>query len=258
VITDKTRPSSPRLDVIELLVREIASVKSRPVIVVHGGGSFGHFLAQKYELQRGGRATTKKLGVTETLTEMTKLGQLVLSAFHKTDCPAVPIRSSSIIVALAGRISHMDLEALRIYLRQGFIPILSGDVVADTVTGFTIVSGDQIVMYLARLLHAPQVIFATDVDGLYTDDPKRNPAAGHIPLLTPSSMNQVLGEAAVGQALDAADVTHGMRGKLMEIFKGLPEDCEAIICDLREPGTLTRLITGKNVRCTRLRQTAGE
>lgn len=258
VITDKTRPSTPRLDTIELLVREIASVKSQPIIVVHGGGSFGHFLAQQYELPRGGRSTIKKLGVTETVSEMTKLGQLILTAFHRASCPAIPIRSSSVILALAGRISHMDLEALRVYLRQGFIPILSGDVVADTVTGFTIVSGDQIVMYLARQLHASKVVFATDVDGLYTDDPKRNPAARHIPLLTPTTMNQMLGEVAVGEAANAADVTQGMRGKLTEIFKGLPENCEAIICDLRKPGTLTRLIAGKNVPGTRLRLTAAD
>jgi isopentenyl phosphate kinase len=256
VITDKTRPSTPRLDIIALLAREIASVRSRPIILVHGGGSFGHFLAQQYDLVRGGRSATKKLGVTETLSKMTKLGQLILNAFRKVDCPAVPIRSSSVILALAGRISHMDLEALRVYLRQGFIPILSGDVVADTVTGFTIVSGDQIVMYLARQLHAPMVIFATDVDGLYTDDPKRNPSAQHIPFLTPALMNQVLGEATVGEAANAADVTHGMRGKLTEIFKGLPENCEAVICDLRKPNTLNRLIAGKDVPCTRLRLTA--
>lgn len=256
VITDKTQPSTARLDVIEMLVREISAVQSRPIILVHGGGSFGHFLAEKHELRHGGHSKTKKLGVTQTFYEMARLGQIILSAFQKANRPAVSIHSSSIIVALKGRIAHMDLEALKFYLNGNFIPILSGDVTADSVSGFTIVSGDQIVMYLARMLKAPLVIFASDVDGLYTADPKRDSAATRIPLITPANMEQVLEKVAMGAADGAADVTEGMRGKITEIFDGLPESGEAVVCDLRQSGTLARLLAGKDVPCTRLRQSS--
>ncbi|MFX1562206.1 MAG: isopentenyl phosphate kinase [Promethearchaeota archaeon] len=256
IITDKTKPSKPNHEVIDHLAKEIASIKSHSIILVHGGGSFGHFPAEKYQLQKGGKSVRKKLGVTETVSEMTKLGQLILAAFHEIKRPAVPIRSSSIIVSLDGRISHMDLEALRSFLRQGFIPILSGDVVADTVSGFTIMSGDQISMYLARTLNTSHVIFATDVGGIYTDDPKRNPKAHHVPLITPENLEDILEEVAMGTADNAADVTAGMRGKLTEIFKGLPKGCEVLICDLRKAGTLARILSGKRVPCTRLRQSS--
>ncbi len=256
VITDKTKPSTPRLDTIDMLVREIAAVESHPIILVHGGGSFGHFLAEKYELHHGGHSKTKKLGVTQTFYEMARLGQIILSAFEKANRPAVSIHSSSIIVTLKDRIAHMDLEALRFFLNGKFIPILSGDVVADSVTGFTILSGDQIVMYLARLLKAPLVIFASDVDGLYTADPKRDSSAQRIPLITPDTMEQILEQVSMGAAEGAADVTEGMRGKITEIFKGLPESGEAIVCDLRQPGTLARVLAGKEVPCTRLRQSS--
>jgi isopentenyl phosphate kinase len=253
VITDKTKPSTARLEVIRMLVEEIARVKSHPIILVHGGGSFGHFLAEKYELHHGGHSKTKKLGVTQTFYEMTELGQIILSAFQKARRPAVSIHSSSIIVTLKGRIAHMDLEALRFYLNGNFIPILSGDVTADSVTGFTIVSGDQIVMYLARLLNAPLVIFASDVDGLYTADPKQDTSAKRIPLITPATLEQVMEKVAMGAAEGAADVTEGMRGKITEILEGLPESGEAIVCDLREAGTLARILAGNDVPCTRLR-----
>ena len=147
----------------------------------------------------------------------------------------------------------MDLEALREFLRQGFIPILSGDVVADTVTNFTIVSGDQIAMYLARLLHAELVVFATDVEGLYTADPKEQADAKRIEVITPDTLEKTLEEIAVGVAVNAADVTAGMRGKLTEIFKGLPQNCEVLITDIRTPNTLRRLIAGEKVPATRLR-----
>ncbi len=253
IISDKTRPSTPQLEVISKLVHEISGITSHPIVVVHGGGSYGHFPAKKYQLHRGGRSKKKKRGVTETASEMSKLNQLILDAFHAASRPAVPIRTLAIMVALNGRIAHMDLEALRTFLHQNFIPILSGDVVADSVTGFTIISGDQIAMYLARQLHSTKVIFATDVDGLYTADPKTSSKAKRIPLVTPKTLDTVLTEAAMGTATDAADVTLGMRGKLEEIFKGLPPNCEAIICDLRKPGTLARIIEGKSVSSTRLR-----
>ncbi len=253
IITDKTKPSTPNHETINLLAQEIASIKSHPIIIVHGGGSFGHFPAEKYQLKSGGRSSKKKLGVTETLAEMTKLSQLILSAFQAAKRPAVLIRSSSVIMSLDGRISHMDLEAFNSFLQQGFIPILSGDVVADTVSGFTIMSGDQITMYLARILNTSQVIFATDVNGIYTDDPKQNPKARQIPLITPSNLEEILKDVAMGTANNAADVTAGMRGKLTEILKGLPKGCEVLICDLRTPGTLARILAGRKVPCTRLR-----
>ena len=254
IISDKTKRSTARIDVITQLVKELSSVKSHPIVVVHGGGSFGHFPAKEYDLRRGGRSRKKKVGVTETAWEMTNLGHLIHTAFLESEQPAIPIRASSIIVALDGRISHMDLQALREFLRQGFIPILSGDVAADTVTGFTIVSGDQISMYLARLLDSEKVIFATDVKGLFTSDPKEDPMARRIDLITPETLEQVLEEVAVGTASNAADVTEGMRGKLTEIFKGLPDGCEVIITDIRKPGTLNRIINGQPVPATRLRQ----
>ena len=254
VISDKTQHSTPRIDTIQQLVSEIVAIESHPVVVIHGGGSFGHFLAKEYQLRKGGRSQEKKIGVTKTASEMTRLGHLIHGAFLKTGRPAVPIRSSSIIVSIDGRISHMDLQALREFLRQRFIPILSGDVVADTVKGFTIISGDQIAMYLARLLHSNQVVFATDVDGLYTADPKEHPNAKRIDLITPDTIDAIFDEIVVGASSEAADVTEGMRGKLDEIFKGLSDDCEVLITDIRQPGTLEKIINRKPVPATHLRQ----
>ena len=254
IISDKTKRSKAKRKTIEQLAAEIAAIKTHPLVIVHGGGSFGHFPAKEYSLRDGGKSKRKKLGVTETALEMNKLTQHILAAFHKINRPAILIRSSSTIVAIDGRISHMDLEALREFLRQGFIPILSGDVVADTVTNFTIVSGDQIAMYLARLLHAELVVFATDVDGLYTADPKEQPDAQRIELITPDTLDEILDQIAVGEAAKAADVTAGMHGKLTEIFKGLPEACEVLITDIRKPKMLRRIIAGEKVPATRLRQ----
>ena len=58
LITDKTQPMTPRLDVIQHLAGEIsAAVKSSPrlsLLIGHGSGSFGHEVADRYQTQAGG------------------------------------------------------------------------------------------------------------------------------------------------------------------------------------------------------------
>ena len=48
VITHKDRPLSPNFKVIKDLSHVLASVQM-PVVLVHGGGSFGHYWSVKYK-----------------------------------------------------------------------------------------------------------------------------------------------------------------------------------------------------------------
>ena len=71
---------------------------------------------------------------------------------------------------------------------------------------FAIISGDQIITYLAYDLKADRVILASDVDGIYTDNPKTNPEAKLIDEVTQDTqLNTTSNE-------NMADVTGGMNG----------------------------------------------
>ena len=48
IITNKEKPLSPRRKTIDNILKEIGKIKE-PVILVHGGGSYGHYWSVKYD-----------------------------------------------------------------------------------------------------------------------------------------------------------------------------------------------------------------
>ncbi|MDG6994231.1 MAG: hypothetical protein JRN36_05030, partial [Nitrososphaerota archaeon] len=75
MITDKSKPFSYRPDVVSALSEEIAS-SDQKVVVVHGGGSFGHVVAKQHGLgSDAGEAPA--VGVAQTRAAMYELNRMV-------------------------------------------------------------------------------------------------------------------------------------------------------------------------------------
>ena len=75
-------------------------------------------------------------------------------------------------------------------INAGLIPVLHGDAGMfrehSNVTGIAspaIISGDTIMQMIGTAKYVTDVIFITDVDGVFTSDPKSNPSAKLIPKL---------------------------------------------------------------------------
>ncbi|MDR0797209.1 MAG: acetylglutamate kinase, partial [Nitrososphaerota archaeon] len=81
-ITDKTVESSPKNEIINRLAGEIKRADLDNLIIVHGGGSFGHPTAAKYGIQCGYKEEnlTQKFGYAETHHMMTILNGIVMDA----------------------------------------------------------------------------------------------------------------------------------------------------------------------------------
>jgi molybdenum storage protein len=83
-----------------------------------------------------------------------------------------------------------DFEKLPLYLQMGCIPVMSGmppfGYWEKREAGSRIPPHrtDAGVFLSAEFLGSPRAIFIKDEDGLYTDDPKKNPAATHIARIT--------------------------------------------------------------------------
>ncbi len=75
VITDKGVAFSYREKVVRALGRAVAS-SGLPVVVVHGGGSFGHTAAKRFGLSSR-RSSPSPDGVTETRDAMLRLDSKV-------------------------------------------------------------------------------------------------------------------------------------------------------------------------------------
>jgi len=74
LLTDKNNPLSIREDVVKSAVKQIIDANEK-IILIHGGGSFGHPLAKKYSISNGIDTTIPNqiLGVAETHHAMVKV-----------------------------------------------------------------------------------------------------------------------------------------------------------------------------------------
>ncbi|MBS7621418.1 hypothetical protein KEJ32_04830, partial [Candidatus Bathyarchaeota archaeon] len=145
VITDKSKELGVQMEAISRIADEILEANTKNLIIVHGGGSFGHPVAQKHAIKEGFKEESQIIGFAETHHVMTVLNGLFMDALIWRGIPAVSITPSSCIMTRNGRIMCFEDSPLKQLMKMGFIPVLYGDAVFDTKLGFTILSGDQLV-----------------------------------------------------------------------------------------------------------------
>lgn len=252
VITDKNK-SKPtlRTSVIKELSKQIQYLyqsKKYQIILVHGAGSFGHPLAKKYGLHLGMETEEQKYGFCLTDQKMIELNSSIMDYLLQSHIPAVSLSPRSFIKQSSGKFKNFNYQLIQGYLKQNQIPVLFGDVVLDNEWGCSIISGDTIIPYLARKLKANQVIFLSDVDGIYNCDPKQNPNAKLITEVNNKNFQQVLnGLSSSGRD----DVTGEMQGKILNI-KEMLSGIDVFIINGLKKDRLLKVLREKKIG-TRLR-----
>jgi len=240
VITDKRRPFVVKRATLRRLARELTAVKG-PLVVVHGGGSFGHPVASKYRIAEGYKNKNQLMGMSLTHRAMERLNVDVIEALQKAGLPAIAVQPSACVVVSGGQIQSMEFVPVKKLLELGITPVLYGDAVPDLNKGMSILSGDKIVAYLALALKASRVIFGVDVDGVYTASPKKAKHAELVRRITPADEKLV---ASIGAA-EGRDVTGGMGNKVRELLALAEQGVEAEIVNATKPGILKRAVQGE-------------
>lgn len=247
VITDKNGELAARTQEINRLAEEIQKANIHNLIIVHGGGSFGHPSAERYAIKDGFKEDSQKIGFSETHHVMTVLNGLFMDSLIWHNVPAVSVTPSSCLLTENGRIRHFEDTLLRTLLKMGFTPVLYGDAVLDTKLGFTILSGDQIVSALATRLNAERIIMGVDVDGLYNADPKVEKTAKmfkHLTLEELKKLQNTIDKPA------ACDVTGGMFGKISELLPAIEHKIPVTIVNATKPNHVYKALDGETVEGT--------
>jgi len=244
VITVKDRPFTPNKKAIKRLANEIARSSVHSLIIVHGGGSFGHPVAKEYELNRGYRDSSQIIGFSKTHQAMTTLNKLITNSLIDQNVPSVEIQPSSCIITKSGRIQVMEQRPLTKLLRMGFVPVLYGDAVLDSDTGFAILSGDQLISKLAIRLNANRIVIGADVDGICTADPKIDPSAKLVHHISLSELKKL--QPKIGKA-NVTDVTGGMLGKIIELVPAIERKIQVIIVNAAKPNNVYKALKGEEV-----------
>lgn len=209
VLTDKAAYATPRSDDIRRLAREVASVleaspTAGPLILVHGAGSFGHTLARQHKLKDGDDGNgDRRLAFARVHADVRALQALVLHSLRDAGVPAVSHSTYDLARLDRGELATFAHAAIGDTLRAGLVPVLGGDGALDASRGFGILSGDTLMVELARAYRPKVAIFATDVDGIFD----RFPEGRLLPRVDAGT------RLAAGEAR-GADVTGGMGGKL--------------------------------------------
>ncbi|SDR07666.1 isopentenyl phosphate kinase [Natronobacterium texcoconense] len=210
VITEKDRPETLDGDALERAADAVAAASEDglgDLVIVHGGGSFGHHNASEH-----GITTTEGTHDVGALMDvhgaMVTLNRFVLRRLFDRDVDAVPVHPFSMASRDEDGNLELPIDGIRTILEEGFVPVLHGDMIPHAGAGATVVSGDELVAELARELEADRIGLCSTVPGVLDEDD-----AVIDEIATFDDAADVLGES------EATDVTGGMAAKVQALLE---------------------------------------
>ena len=245
-ITDKSRVCTPRLDLIHRVAGEIA-VYERPLILLHGGGSYAHPFATKDLLMSGFKAASQLRIASEIELNLDQLTRIIGVALLLHQRAFVPVRPMSFMTLSGDSVGACFLRPITALLELGVIPLIHGDLAVRERRGLGVVSADRVASLLGEKLEVSRVLFGCDVDGVYPLglDGSRSPRI--IRTIDKSNYSAVLN----GLERSTKDATGGMRGKVLEALRLARHGVESYIFNLNNPSNLKHLLDGSPAVGTR-------
>ena len=202
VITNKKKPLSPRKKSIDKIVRALKKI-DEPIIIVHGGGSFGHYWSVKYNMHTK-PANYNTRGVSLVKNSMVELNKIILDSFLKNRLNPYCLPPTDFIFGNKPIIKKVkEIEKIA---KSNLVPVTFGDALWYGKKKSYILSGDRIMSTLAKILKPRLCVFVLNVNGLYSDPKTKkliHELKGEKPLILKSSK----------------DVTGGMKRKVDEATK---------------------------------------
>lgn len=127
-------------------------------------------------------------------------------------------------------------------LKLGIIPVVNEN---DTVATEEIEFGDNDTLsaIVATLIDADLLILLTDIDGLYTDDPRRNPDAKRLSVVTKID-NKLIGMA---KGSGSSVGTGGMSTKIAAARIATDTNTDMVICHSEDLDNINKVIDGEDV-----------
>jgi isopentenyl phosphate kinase len=205
-----------KFSIIKNSVKDIFSFlqnTQNQLFIVHGAGHYGHFLIDQ---QRW-----KELGNIEIVHDYCVfLDKMIVKYFEKIGLKSKPLPPFETcyydIVKKEFNIENLwDLTPK--ILKEGQLPISYGDIVptkpnnSGKYEGFEVISGDDLVVLVARLWKADKIIMATNVDGIYDKNPEKYKDAKLFRKINP--------EQKISVSFDKSriDVTGGIEEKVRKL-----------------------------------------
>ncbi len=236
IITNKQRPLTANVPAIRRIATQLRKVKE-PYMIIHGGGSFGHYWSVKYDMHTKPHKYSIK-GVSVVKNSMVELNKLVLEAFLQSNLHPYCLPPTDFI--FGDRPIIKKIQEIPKIARSGLIPISYGDVMWFGKNKFYILSGDKIMGMLTRVLKPRLAVFVTNVDGVYSD------------MRTKKLIREITTEMPTIKDVKI-DVTGGMNRKIKEAVSMAKNGTDVFFVNGKIPQRIISAIKGKEFEGTLFR-----
>lgn len=228
---------------LERLVRELCDIRNQGkevVLVTSGAIAAGKKAVNLKEIQAETKAEAMAVKQACSAVGQARLMMTYQKLFAEYNQVAAQIlmTKNTIVDNLNRYNAHNTFSQL---LQMGVIPIVNEN---DTVATYEIEIGDNDTLsaIVAALIDADLLILLSDIDGLFTDDPRKNPNAEFIEqvdVLTEELLH--MGKATTGSSVG----TGGMNTKLIAARIATSSNVDMVIANSRDIGVLHRILEGE-------------
>ena len=236
-----THPETGALNLtkLEVLVRELCDLKNRgkEVILVSSGAiAVGRQAIGVHH--RPKNVSEKQAGAAIGQAQLMMTYQKLFSEYgHRA--AQILMTKNTMIDNLSRRNASNTFDEL---IKLGAIPVVNEN---DTVSTYEIQFGDNDTLsaIVSALTHADLLLLLSDIDGLYTDDPRKNPGAQFIDLV--DKVDDHYMKMGKGSGSDVG--TGGMATKLSAAKIANASGADMIIANGDDFHVIHRLLDGRNI-----------
>jgi isopentenyl phosphate kinase len=256
LFTDKSTPYKLKEEVIKAVAVEIKEcidlglIKS--LVIVHGVGSFGHPPVLKYNLHKGFRNKDQLISMSKTQQIVNEFRKAIAITFIEEGVPINLMHASSMVVGSKMVITDHAFSSLEGFLSLGMVPLIGGDMMFDTSMGFSVCGGDQLAVVISRVLHAKQLLFATDVPGVFDKDPKSEKNAQLLREININEIEQLFSKTNETAKTDASGKMRGKLRSLTLIKDRIQKGLKVAILSMNKKGVLTKYLKGEESELTKI------
>ena len=236
IITNKENPLSARRKTIDNILKQIRKIKESKIIV-HGGGSYGHYWSVKYNMHTKPAKYNLK-GISVVKNSMIQLNKIVLDAGVKNGLNPYCLPPTDFMSG--NRSLKSKILTINDIAKSGLTPITYGDALWYGQKKSYILSGDVIMTTIGKILKPRLSVFVLDVDGVYSDTKSKKLIYDFKKEKPTISKNKM-------------DVTGGMTRKITEAVKMSKSDLKVFFVNGNKPQRIIDAVSGKKFEGTLFR-----
>lgn len=227
---------------LDVLVRELCDLRNRGkdvVLVTSGAIAVGKKAVMMGETGEDNPIAVKQACAAVGQARLMMTYQKIFAEYNQV--AAQILMTKNTIVDNLNRYNAQNTFAE--LFKLGVIPIVNEN---DTIATYEIEIGDNDTLsaIVASLVEADALILLSDIDGLYTDDPRTNPDAKYIEVVEELNDDFInMGKASTGSTVG----TGGMNTKLQAAKIASSMGIDMVIANSKDIKVIHRILDGRNI-----------